>query len=429
MNLISKKKRLFVAMLGVMVSPSLVFSAQTIVTPQSKIPREFFGMHIHQATSVNFPQAEFGSWRLLDASVHWVNIQPVQYKWDFSRLDNYARLAKKKDINLLLPLAYTPEWAAAKPNGKGPFGYGTASPPSNINDWKNYVARVTARYNNTIFGSINYFEIWNEANEVGYFSGSQRELIDLAKIAYLTIKNINPKGKVVSPSGVGPSGLRWLSEYANNGGLNYADIVGFHFYVPSESPEAMLPLIIKVKEILKTHGLSDKPIWNTETGWWIANDDGSEFQGSVDQRWKKLDSNMAAAYVARALILGWASGLERFYWYSWDNKNMGFVNPISGQLKFADKAYSTIMSWMVGARMRQCIFEDNGLYQCTLEYEDGGTASIVWSTKSEKNYKLTYKDRNDPIRIESLNGDYKFFYQPYILVTEMPILIKNLSLK
>ncbi len=63
----------------------------------------------------------------------------------------------------------------------------------------------------------------------------------------------------------------WLDEYFAKGGWRYADIVGYHFYVPKSRPEAMLPLIQKVQAIMRKYGLEKIPLWNTETGWGMAN--------------------------------------------------------------------------------------------------------------------------------------------------------------
>ena len=45
------------------------------------------------------------------------------------------------------------------------------------------------------------------------------------------------------------------------------DVIGYHFYVFPQPPEAMLPLIDKVKQTLKDNGAGKQPIWDTELGW------------------------------------------------------------------------------------------------------------------------------------------------------------------
>jgi len=369
-----------------LLSASVGYSKQVLIPPQVAIPKTYFGLHIHRATPAKWPDVEFGSWRLHDAYVGWFSLQPAPMKWRFNLLDRYLKMARPAGVELLLPLAFPPRWASAKPDLKGPYQLGSSAPPKELIYWRDYVEKVAVRYK----GQIREYELWNEASEPGFFSGTQEDLLALAQEAYAVLKRVDPNNRLVSPSAVGTGGhLRWLAAYLEKGGSKFADIINYHFYVPKYPPEMMLSRIHDVKVILQRLGLQDMPLWNTETGWRIANGDGTpENAAAVDHRWLKLNAEQAAAYVSRALILGWAAGLERFYWYAWDNQNMGLVEPSNNKLKPAGMAYKTVSKWLIGTKMKRCSEESSGLWECILERGVGEQARVIWSAKGKTGYCL-----------------------------------------
>jgi len=82
---------------------------------------------------------------------------------------------------------------------------------------------------------------------------------------------LTPQALIVSPSATQEKGTEWLTEFLSKGGGNFVDVIGYHFYVAPQAPEATVPLVLKVKRILAEHGAAGKPIWNTESGWFMPN--------------------------------------------------------------------------------------------------------------------------------------------------------------
>jgi hypothetical protein len=81
-------------------------------------------------------------------------------------------------------------------------------------------------------------------------------------------------------------------------------------------------------------------LWNTEAGWELPRPFFSD--------------DVAAAFVARAYILNWAGGVDRFFWYAWDNQDwvsLHLTGPDSKTPTAAAKSYAQVESWLVGARM------------------------------------------------------------------------------
>lgn len=353
-----------------------ILSSRALRPPAAPIPRDYFGLHMHRADDgTPWPQVKFGSWRLWDAFVNWRHLETQRGNWDFKRLDKYVAMAKLTGVDILLPLALTPAWASARPEEKSPYGLGNAAEPYNMDDWRNYVRTVAKRYK----GRIQHYELWNEPNIPGFFSGSPETLVRLAEEAYRILKEVDPANQLAAPAtvGGGEEHLAWLDRYLAAGGGKFMDVLSHHFYVAHTRPEATLPLVDKVRKIADKHGLSNLPLWNTEAGWWIDHSDGTVTTEEMVPGWKKLDADEAAAYVSRALILGWAAGLERYYWFAWDNYSMGLIEPTTKAVKPAGLAYGRTLEWLQGSIMAGCEVSNN-VWVSTLTRPDGSKARVVW---------------------------------------------------
>ena len=136
-------------------------------------------------------------YRLWDMKVAWKDVNPQQGVFDWSVLDRRVALVESWGGKPLLVLGLTPQWAAVDPAaGDERWGFGTASPPSNIADWNNYVSAVANRYGSRIGG----YELWNEANLPTFWRGSIEKLYEMAASASSIIKAANPAAIVLAPS-------------------------------------------------------------------------------------------------------------------------------------------------------------------------------------------------------------------------------------
>ncbi len=366
---------------------SVPLSACGILTERidGAVPSSYFGMHIHRLVErqpwvpdghqlTPWPDVPFGSFRLWDAYVAWPSLQPQKARWNFATLDKYVDMADDAGVDVLLPLGLSPTWASARPEEKSSYKPGNAAEPANLDDWRIYVRTVATRYK----GRIRIYEIWNEINLKGFYTGDLDTMVTLARIAYEEIKSVDPDALVVSPSITGDGrNPEWLDRYLTQGGGKYADVIGYHFYVPKRAPEAILPVVRDVQAIMSKHGIAKKPLWNTEAGWWIDNLSPTERLGAAGADWLRLDQQTAAAYVSRALILNWAAGVSRFYWYAWDNRDMGLYDTGAREQKLAAHAYTRTAAWMHGAKFHKC---ENKMpvWICELADRHGTKTRIVW---------------------------------------------------
>jgi hypothetical protein len=193
--------------------------------------------------------------------------------------------------------------------------------------------------------------------------------LEMARIAYTTIKSIDPEAIVVSPAATGTS-FEWLTKYLQAGGGKYADVIGYHMYCFPCSAEQMGGVVAQVRGIVDTYA-PGKPLWDTEAGW-----HGQTFT-----------DDEAAATAARAYLLNWANGASRFYFYSWDNDSWtplrltNAVNQNGQPLLFgttsAATAYDQVYGWMVGANV-SC-GQWKGLWKCDLTRPSGYHGYALWT--------------------------------------------------
>ncbi len=343
------------------VNRSPVRSASTQGTAVSA---RYFGMHVGFVDpGTPWPSVAFGTWRLWDANVTWKDLEPSKGRWDFSRLDALVALAQQHNTDVILPLALTPQWASQRPDEPSAYTPGAAAPPARMQDWIDYVQAVASRYK----GKIGYYEIWNEVNWTSTWTGTPAEIAALQRAAYSAIKNIDPNAKVISANLSSSGGIPMLQQLLELGYANSADIIGYHFYVSPNQPEAIASLAAEVSSLLQHYGVH-KPIWNTETGWLPPSAFTSEDQG--------------AGIVIRAMLIGQSAGIERFIWYAWDNHccvSLFMTEADNATPTRAALAYANLQKWMVGSTLEPCTWDTEGTWSCGLRFSDGRHGVILWN--------------------------------------------------
>jgi hypothetical protein len=375
-------KKLGAVLLSLLACLSLPDSGTAVqLRPAARpIPPSFFGMHIHNLIAKSrtglltpWPNVPIATWRLWDTQVTWPDIEPSRGQWRFDLLDKYMALGEAHNTDILLPLGVTPRWASSQPDEKSGWQQpGLTAPPKDLNDWRDYVRKVATHCK----GRIHEYEIWNEPNLKQYWIGTPEQLVELTHEAHDIIKSIDASAIIVSPAATTSAGIGWLAEFLGNGGSQYIDVVGYHLYVFPQPPEAIVGLIQRVKETMSNNGASDKPLWCTEMGWLQPKPFPSE--------------DLGAAYLARVYALSWAAGVDRVYWYAWDNHSavtLEMTTPDNQTPKAAGLAYGIIQQWLLGAQMDWCDKGGDDTWSCQLE-RNGAPQWIVWNASGTKTFKV-----------------------------------------
>lgn len=342
------------------------------------VPLGYFGLHMHEPATP-WPQLPFGRLRLWDTRTSWMHLQPARDRWDFSRLDRFIALAQQANVAPVLPLGLTPTWASARPDERSPYNVpGAAAEPADLADWRLYVRTVVQRYR----GRIAHYEIWNEVNAgAGFYTGSPERLLDLQRAAYEELKAVDPAITVIAPSveGVTEDKFRWFERYMALMRGRWADVLAYHFYHPRLPPEVLPDAVRRVRAIADRHGAAQLPLWNTESGYRIDWGGTEPVTGTMGT-WPNLAPAKAGAWLARCYLLGWLTGLDGYFWYSYDNRIMGMTPRARGDSPVVQALAATV------ARLRGRLV---GAWQV-----DGNVASVlvagsssptrwVWTTDDE----------------------------------------------
>jgi hypothetical protein len=390
---------------------NIQLASQIVSYPKSQpVPPDYFSMNIlfHPLNKVPWPAVPFGGWRT--SHTNWAEIQLTKDHWYFDLLDKYVNWSQLHHTEILMPLTYTPRWASSTPDaptdveaGNPP---GLSGPPRDMGDWRIFVRTIATRYK----GRIHNWEIWNEPNRPQSWTGSVQTMVEMTREASQILREIDPDNRIVAPAPEETKGLGFLEEFLKEGGGQYVDMIGYHFYVgPDDGPEAMVQLIDKVEAIMARYGQSDKPLWNTEAGWLGP---------------KLLPQDLQAAYVARAYILNWAAGVDRFYWFAWENHNgtqIVLTESDNATLTPAGKAFATIQVWMTGSSMTRCASKSGNTWICDLRNQSG-QSHIVWNTKGNEifaspgDWHANYAER--------LDGNRSAIQGKSITVGVQPVLIQ-----
>jgi hypothetical protein len=396
-----------VVLFGLLLS-TVLGTARKEPASEQPIPPSYFGMHIHHAgKETPWPSVPFHEWRLWDAYVTWPYLEPQQGRWNFEVLDSYVTMAEKNGVAVLLPLGMSPRWASMRPNEASTYQPGNAAPPRDINQWRTYVETVATRYK----GRIHQYEIWNEPNLKMFWTGTVDQMLNLTREASEIIHSVDPSAIVVSPSATTVNGVAWLSEFLAMGGGQHVDVIGYHFYVMPQPPEAMVPLVERVRQTMQEHGVAAKPLWNTETGWALPKPFPSD--------------ELAAGYLARAVILAWSAGVERFYWYSWDNHTWVTIQTTKTDnrtLRLAGKAYESIYKWLIGTVLTKCNQDGKHVWTCSLE-RDGAPEWIIWNPDKIEIFTPPHEWRVKSVT--PLLGEPRNLRNPNFEIGPVPVLVTS----
>ena len=371
-------------------------------------PATFFGMDIHPGvlTSQPWPSVPFGSIRLWDTATTWNDLEPTQGVYDWTTLDGYLALAQAHHVDVLYTFGGTANWAASGSGPQCPYTPESCYPPSNIQDWDQFVTALVAHS----AGKIKYWELWNEANLSNSWDGSVATLAQLAQHAYTIIKAADPTAIVLTPSSVGTAYNveQFLDGYFAAGGLSATDVVTFHGYVGT-TPETVLDYVAAAKASMASYGIPGKPLWDTEGSW-----------GTISSL---ASPNDAPGFLAREFILQWSSGVSRFYWYAWNNTSFGTLWTTSG-IQPAGVAYGQVYNWMVGATMSSpCTMASDSTWTCALTRSGGYQALVIWNSATTESYRPAgqYKQYLDLAgNANPINGAVSIGYTPILLVASTP---------
>jgi Glycosyl hydrolases family 39 len=372
-------------LLSLQLSPAY---SQTSLNSFSKtaIPNTYVGLNdAGRAWSRSWPTVDVSAIRLFDCI--WANVEAQKGQWTFEHVDQDVEQAESHHQDLDLVLSGTPTWAASRPQEPGNGGRSEAA---DIKDWEEYVRTVAKRYK----GRVHTYELWNEPNLKSSFSGDVPHLVELTQAAYRALKQVDPTITVISPSLAHLNdSMDFLRSFLTQGGAKTFDVLGFHFYdnlgSPIIHPENIVGLAASIRRELTGAGIPNMPVWNTESGYYIVSAPEAKFHYT---RWPTgihpIGQYEAVEAVGRGYIVGWACGLQRFYWYGWGEPAYALVDDGGQTEKKATQAYKQVRQWLVGSRYLDVSRSSTGLWLVRLEDSSHKVKLIAWTESGLQDYTV-----------------------------------------
>jgi len=208
--------------------------------------------------------------------IPWAYVEPLPGVYNWSQLDMIVNAANARGMGVLGVLNSTPPWATAP--GEPVF----SGAPADVSQYANFAGAVASRYT----GQISAYEVWNEQNSAGFYSGPNggpdaAGYTQLLKAAYPAIKAADPNAEVIA------GGLISVYTYGNqtvdpvtfvqqmyaDGAKGYFDALAFHPYqytmkFSQGTPYSIAPInqVAAIHQLMVANGDGAKTIWTTEYG-------------------------------------------------------------------------------------------------------------------------------------------------------------------
>jgi hypothetical protein len=390
------------------------------------LPRAMFGMHDGDPTS--WPEAPVGSVRLWDTGVTWRDVEVQPGVFDFTRLDAQVAAALRHRAKVTLVLGQTPSFHVARTaQPAGPMellGPGASRMPE-PSAWRRYVRRVASRYGH----EIEALQVWNEANILGFWSGTPRQMAVLTAESREVLDRVNDRAgtsvKLVAPSFVArtntlPMDRYWRVVVRGHRVADLVDVVALSTYPPADGgPEESVRRLRQLWSTILDRRHVALPVWNTEINYGLAS-------GGSDDPVQVLPDETQAAYVIRTFLLNAAAGVRRVFWYGWEQRgNVAVVLSEEGRSTLAGRAVTRIRRWTRGADSVACRRVGDGatrgLRICRLA-DDRGARLVYWHPQRPVTVRLP----RDAVWVRDLHGARRPLTSRALAIDDRPILVRVL---
>ena len=313
------------------------------------VARPVFAVSTHPGADVDEDVAEF---RLLkDAGVEqiradfvWSHIEPDGFQkkpsaYDWAQDDAILAAAKKVGLTVNAVVTYGNVLYSKAGAAHDDDHY----PPDRPASFGHFAADVARHVTTKFPGVVSFVELWNEPN-FGYSfwkpKTNPKAYARLLCAGYTAVKKATPTmtvstgGLSMPPAGNSPQitigGRLFLDQLLTTiGHKTCFDAVAYHPYVyPQVSPEAVVPdngnasvdtYAAQLRAVLKKHGRTHVPLYNTESGWTTTAEDFPDSVGVTEA--------MQARYIVRGNLLSWARGVPVVTWYDQFDGSDAATNP------------------------------------------------------------------------------------------------------
>ena len=421
-------RKLFFICLILIVAVLRGAAATSPLEAQSALDRRFGAIEAFWAPN---EAAELGvGWeRIL---FYWNEIQPTgPNDWNTLHVpEEWLAEATANGRQVVGLLKNTPNWATDGEFASGvPHGlYLPLDDPGNL--WANYTRRVATYYSGH---NVHNWIIWNEPdiapNVYGHeFSGSVQDYVQLLKVAYLSIKAVDPNATIHlggmtywHDQGYLTRLLRAIAADPDAAANNYFfDVVSLHIYF---RPETIYTIVGNGYGAQSAAGINPaKPVWINETN----------ARPSRDPNWPvqivefDIDLEQQAWFIVQAYAIGFHAGASRIAVYKLVDVNLapggeswGLIRPNDFSKRPAFYAYQNVIQYLHGFTYPIQRERTDNYYIFTFSRPQGvtrilwarGQASVTLNVPALASSALLVQASGEAVPIQASNGVYNLTLQ------------------
>jgi hypothetical protein len=333
------------------------------------------GVHIGSPETLQWDDVGVGWWRMWDTRDIWPFIETSKDHYEWAQMDRRVAWAQAHGLRIMYTLGMTPPWASTNPK-QNPGLPGNATPPADVKVWGDFVEAVARRYK----GRISYYEIWNETDHPGFWSGTSDQYVAVLKEAAQRLRAVDPSIKIVAPCFLGVRGTGFLHDVLAKAPESI-DIISFHGYVQGSDhwypPERGTRRLDLMRQTMRDLGV-DRPLWDTEVGY---PPDDMAYQATRGTPTGSPRERMAA-YLVRTFVVNYSQGVDNVFWYNWQAPKMGDLrdDPVTNQPsapRHAMKVLANLTNSCHWANRMPLSDDDAWVVPCQSRE---GTIYVMWTT-------------------------------------------------
>jgi GH35 family endo-1,4-beta-xylanase len=248
-------------------------------------------------------------------SFEWKLIEPRKGYFSWAQTDQAVAIANARNIDLIGRFVYTAPWASSAPAGTSAEDV-EYYPPTNNQDYVDYVKATVARYKD----SVHTWEVLNEVNTSLYWKPTPDPVAfaKLLQATYKAIKAEDPTATVVA-AGLAGFDYEFMEKFRAAGGMSSFDGLGVHTFVDGEFDSSMTGTWLDGAETYLAKYAPGTSLWITETAWSTCE--------AGQPGCTPVTEEKQAQYLQQAYLDAAKRGAKAITWW-----NLVEYGPTSGQL-------------------------------------------------------------------------------------------------
>ncbi len=294
----------------------------------------------------------------------------------FERTDTYIKSVLDTGAKIVWRLGESPGWYMA--------------PPKDFDKWAKICVNIIRHYNGGwakgFHYNIQYWQIWNEPEMVGQWTGTMAQYFEFYRVAVTAIKAYDKSLKVGGPAAyaeISPTVKPFL-EYCRDKKVPF-DFFSWHRYVAS--PKVIADAVTNARKILDEYGFKETESHLSE--WhYMKYDIAAELHTkdpnkypTVRAKFNELAGPEGAAYCGSVLMLLQDRPVDKVFYYTGDTDRYGLFDHFGVPHKtyYSFRAFNELMKTPNRVKCEGMPDDVDSIVMCAGMADDGKSAGLMVS--------------------------------------------------